>query len=126
MILFNRQSLAEIKQMQLGDFTDRYFYEQLCSVFCGTERKLVLPESETFKKEDVMNTETKVNDVSYMDIARFLIRNFEMSTLSDYDNEMHSKIIYDGLTNFPTIAKCLANIYQNLKEKEKENIENEL
>lgn len=82
-----------------------------------------------FEKEDVTNTETKVNDVSYMDIARFLIRNFEMSTFfdyDDYDNKMHSEIIYDGLNKYPTIAKCLANIYQNLKEKEKENIENEL
>lgn len=69
-----------------------------------------------------------------MDIARFIIsnfeifriKNFEISPLFDYDNEKHSEIIYDGLTNCPTIAKCLANIYQNLKEKEKENIENEL
>lgn len=154
-ILFNRQSLAEkildytdfqesdkniqiilneIKQMQFGDFTDRYFYEQLCFIFYGTKDKLVLPKSEIFEKKDVANTETKVNDVFYMDIARFIIsnfeifriKNFEISPLFDYDNEKHSEIIYDGLTNCPTIAKCLANIYQNLKEKEKENIENEL
>ena len=72
MILFNRQSLAEkildytdfqesdkniqiilneIKQMQFGDFTDRYFYEQLCFIFYGTKDKLVLPKSEIFEKK---------------------------------------------------------------------------
>ena len=37
--------------MQLGDFTDRYFYEQLCFIFYGTKDKLVLPKSEIFEKK---------------------------------------------------------------------------